>query len=198
MTDNKIISPTHTKGISVVQETEVYLTNEPQNVDWKGYGLRLVIPPNSLPKDTESCTINIKTSFSGHYQFPDNTELVSPVFWLQSTPSCKFKNPVTLEIEHCAPLDNSFRLFMATTLHTDPSNLPFIFKSMPGSTFNVNSSYGVSTLEEFNGDGVAAIQERSGERRYWSGVFYMGLPENRAVHFAITWEDDAHITVSSQ
>ena len=31
---------------------------------------------------------------------------------------------------------------------------------------------------------------------YWSSVYYMGLPNNREIHFTVTWHDDAHITVS--
>ena len=40
------------------------------------------------------------------------------------------------------------------------------------------------------------VQERSDERRYWSSVYYMGPPNNREIHFTVTWHDDAHVTVS--
>ncbi len=176
-----------------MQETKVFLTNEQQRFEWKGYGLRLNIPPQSLPSDTKSCIITIKASLSGQYQFPTNTELVSPIFWLQCNPNCKFKAPLTLEIGHCALLQNSFRLFIARALCTQ-SDLPYTFKVVQGGSFSTQSTYGVVCLERFSG--LAAIQERSDERRYWSSVFYMGPVKKRDVHFTVTWDDDAHITVS--
>ena len=185
--------PTIIKGVDIVQEVKVFLTNEQQSFEWKGYGLKLNIPPNSLPNDVDSCVITIKASLAGQYQFPTNTELVSPVFWLQCNPICKFKVPLSLEIGHCAPLKNSFRLFMARAVCTQ-SELPYIFKALHGSSFSTHSPYGVINLERFSG--MAVIQERSDERRYWSSVFYMGPANKRKVHFTITWEDDVHITVS--
>lgn len=180
------------RGVDVQQQIQVTVTNSPQLFEWKGYGLKLDIPSQSLPSDLECCTITIKASLSGQYQFPPNTELVSPVFWLKCHPSCKFKIPLTLEIQHCAPLKNSSGLVMARALCTQ--DLPYTFSVLPGATFSTYSSYGVLPLHHFSG--VCALQKSSKERRYWSSVFYMGPLQHREIHFAVTWDDDAHITVS--
>ena len=181
----------------MLEETTVIVTKSAQLFDWKGYGLRLQIPENSLPKFVESCTITIKVSLAGQYQFPHNTELVSPVFWLRCEPQCRFNAPLSLSIQHCALPRNSFRLFIARTQCTQ-KDLPYLFKVLHGGTFSKHSSYGVIELNRFSG--VAAVQERSDERpeerRYWSSVYYMGPPNNREIHFTVTWHDDAHITVS--
>ena len=73
-------------------------------------------------------------------------------------------------------------------------DLPYSFKTLHEAIFTETSSYGSITMNSFSGIGV--VQERSDERRYWSNVFYMGPPNNRDIHFTITWHDDARITVS--
>lgn len=169
------------------------MTQSPQMFHWEGYGLKLQIPPQALPAHMTTCTITITASLSGQYQFPSNVSLVSPVFWLRCRPTCRFKVPLHLHIQHCAPVDKSFRLFMARALCTQ-KDLPYYFRIIHGSTFSEHSSYGVVALDSFSGVGV--VQEKSRERRYWSKVFYMGPAYNRTIHFAVTWHNAAHITVS--
>ena len=186
-----------------IQVTEIQVTNSSQFVDWKGYGLRLNIPPGSLPSNLSSCTITIIASLSGHYVFPVNTELVSPVFWFRSNPKCKFQVRLSLEIQHCAPRKNSFRLSFARASHTTylqssssntKEDLPVSFNIIHGGTFNEHTTYGMITLNQFSG--MAVVQNGSDERVYWFGVFYMGKHTNKDIHFAVTWSDDAHVKVS--
>ena len=177
----------------MLEETTVTVAQSAQLFEWRGHGLKLQIPENSLPEGVKSCTITIKASLAGQYQFPPNTELVSPVFWLRCEPQCKFNAPLTLSIQHCALPRNSFRLFIARAQCTQ-TDLPYSFKVLHGGTFSEHSSYGVIELNRFSG--VAVVQERSDERRYWSSVYYMGPPNNREIHFTVTWHDDAHVTVS--
>ena len=110
-------------------------------------------------------------------------------------PYCKFNVPLTLEIQHCAPLKNSSSLFMVKAQCTQ-KDLPYSFKTLHEGIFTATSSYGSIALNSFSGMGV--VQERSDERRYWSNVFYMGPPNYKDIHFTITWHDDAHITVSGR
>ena len=67
------------RGVEVCGETTVVVTNVPQSYAWAGYGLKLHIPKGSLPVGMEQCTINIKASLAGQYEFPENTHLVSAV-----------------------------------------------------------------------------------------------------------------------
>ena len=176
----------------MLKETKVKVTKAAQCFEWKEYGLKLVVPSKSLSYGISSCTITINVSLSGQYQFPDGTELVSPVFWLRCEPNSKFEKPLSLEIQHCALPENSHRLFMVKAVCTQKV-LPYSFKFVYGGTFSKHSSYGVIELDSFSGVGV--VQDRAEERRYWSSVFYMGPPNNRDIHFAVTWHSDAHITV---
>ena len=179
-------------GIDVLQTTSVSVTQSAQLFHWKGYGLKLQIPQQALPSHLKTCTITITATLSGQYQFPENTELVSPVFWLKCEPSCEFEVPLDLHIQHCALPDNSSCLFMARA--TCARNLPYTFGKLNGGVFSKHSSYGVVALDHFSG--MCVVQEGSDERRYWSNVFYMGSPNSRDIHFTVTWHDDAHVTVS--
>ena len=171
----------------------VTVTSSSQSFHWEGYGLKLKVPAQSLPSHINSCKITMMVSLSGLYQFPDNTELVSPVFWLRCEPQVQFEIPLSLEIEHCAPLENYSHLRMTRALCSQ-KDLPYLFKVIPGGgKFSKHSSYGVIGLNSFSGIGV--VQEGSSDRRYWSSVFYMDPPEKRRIHFTVIHRTPTHLTV---
>lgn len=181
------------KRVMVIQTVTIDVFNGfSKHFFWEDYGLRLTIPVNALPKDISTCKIIIKASLCGKYAFPEKMVLVSPVFWLKCVPSCKFQKPLILEIQHCAPPENTSRLSMARALCSQ-KHLPYSFKVIPGGIFNEYTSYGVIPLDRFSG--LAVVQEGSDKRRYWSSVFYMGPHIRRKIHFAVTWHDDAHVIV---
>ena len=173
--------------------TVVTVTSSSQSFHWEGYGLKLKVPAQSLPSHINSCKITLMVSLSGLYQFPDNTELVSPVFWLRCKPQVQFEIPLSLEIEHCAPLENYSHLRMTRALCSQ-KDLPYLFKVIPGGgKFSRHSSYGVIGLNHFSG--IAVGQEGSSDRRYVSSVFYMGPPRIRDIHFTVTHDTSTHLTV---
>ena len=140
-------------GVNVLQETTLQVTNSPQVFDWEEYGMKLIIPEQSLPDNIKCCTITIIVSLSGQYQFTDDVELVSPVFWLRCEPYCNFARPLSLEIEHCALPENVTLLSMARAACTQ-RDLPYSFKVLPGGIFSKHCSYGVIPLNRFSGVGV--------------------------------------------
>ena len=176
-----------------MQEITLEVTNSPQLFNWKEYGLKLNIPEQSLPSNVNSCKITITVSFFGMYQFPEDTELVSPLFWLRCEPHCKLAYPWHLEIEHCAPQKNTQYLCMARAASSQKS-LPYTFKELQGGIFSEFYSYGSIDFSSFGGVGV--FQKWSKERRYWFILFYMTETFTKDIHFAITWNDSAHIKVS--
>ena len=177
------------RGVGVLSETKLEVTNSPRTFHWEEYGLKLIIPPQSLPTNADCCTITITASLSGQYQFLDDMELVSPVFWLRCEPRCIFACPLSLEIEHCALTKNINGLSMVRAASTQ-KDLPYPFEMLDGGVFCPSSKFGVIKMRSFSGVGVA--QKKSMQRRYWSGVFYL----NEDIHFAVTWHDNAHIKVS--
>ena len=186
------------RGVGVCGEmTVVVYSSHCQQITWPGYGLRLHIPKGCLPADMEQCTINIKASLAGQYEFPENSHLVSAVFWLCCEDVHEFAKPITMEIQHCAKLQNDANLLSFVRAVCSRKQLPYTFKQLPGGNFNSHSSYGVIELNSFSGVGVT--QEGSEDREYCSRIFYIHssreVPVNREIHFVVTWNIETHLTV---
>ncbi len=92
-------------GVSIESHTKLEVTNDAQNFHWKGYGFNMFIPKDCLPAKAESkhYTIHLYATISQEcYRFPKNHELMSAVYWIRCNPLCRFRNPITIEIQHCA------------------------------------------------------------------------------------------------
>ena len=168
------------------------VTSSPQTFIWKDFGLKLIIPKDSLPIGIKKCGINIKVSIAGQYEFPENLHLVSAVFWLRCEPMCQFMQPLSLEIQHCAKQDNVSKLCFMKALCSQ-ENLPYTFKlRKTGSHFH---RYSVIQLNNFSG--VAVAQEGSEEREYIARLFYLRQNiHTYDIHLVVTWNIEAHIIVS--
>ena len=186
------------RGVEVCGEmTVVVYSSHGQQITWPGYGLRLNIPKGCLPAGMEQCTINIKASLAGQYEFPENSHLVSAIFWLRCEDVRKFTKPITVEIQHCAKSENITNLSFIRAVCSQ-KQLPYTFKQLPGGNFTSHSSYGVIELNSFSGVGVT--QEGSEDREYCSRLFYMPLTQkilNQEIDFVVSWNTDAHLTVSN-
>lgn len=168
------------------------MTNSSQFFCWEGYGLRIHVRSNSLPKNVEQCTINIKASIAGQYEFPENHHVVSATYWLHCFPACKFNRPISLEIQHCAPRDNiHIRKLSIVRARSTQNQPPYTFKKVPGGIFSAKSSYGCIKLSHFSG---VAVTSPTDEREYCGHLFYSRLrPE---FYFLVTWNAEIHIAVS--
>ena len=175
----------------------VIITNDPRTFVWEEYGLKLHIPDGCLPVGTKQCAINIKASLAGQYEFPENSHLVSAVFWLRCEPRCTFTKALTLEIEHCAKLENVSKLCFVRAVCTQP-HIPYTFKRLDGGKFSHFSSFGAIELSSFSG--LAINQEGSEEREYCAMLCYLGqdftLSYEFDIHFVVTWNTKAHLAVS--
>lgn len=183
------------QGVEFCGEIPKIVTNTAETFPWKGFGITFHIQQNRLPPDTKQITINTGASIAGQYQFPENYYLVSAVYWFRCEPQCDFETKITLEIEHCAKLQNNSRLSFARALCSQKP--PYTFECVKGGQFSSHDS--LSIILKFNRDcfGVAVIQEGSKEKYYYARLFYVGLNAlHHEVHLAVTLNTAAHITVS--
>ena len=181
------------RGAEVCGETSIVVTNNPQSFIWEGFGLKLHIPKGCLPVDMPQCIIHIQASLAGQYEFPENSHLVSAVFWLRCEPRCKFIEALTLELDHCAKLEDIDlqKLHFVRALCSQ-KHLPYAFEKLGG---NFNSSGGAIELNSFSG--VAITQEGSEEREYCAMLFYLIIQHQLLIHFVVTWNTKTHLKVSS-
>ena len=181
--------------MEVCGEMSVVVSNSHnQRVTWEGFGLKLFIEENSLPADVAECEIHIKASLAGQYEFQESTHLVSAIFWLRCEPMCKFTKPITVELQHCAKLENVANLNLKfARAFCNATRLPYVFKPI-GGDFGSHSSYGVIQLNGFSG--LAITQEGSDERQYCSKLFYISKYfSGHQIDLVVMWDTEAHLNV---
>ena len=119
----------------------------------------------------DQCVLHIYASLAGQYQLPDNVVLVSAVFWVRCDPLCRFKQKLTLEIQHCGMINAStkFTFVQASSRGREQSKYTFSEMKNP-SSFTEHRSYGSVKLDHFCRVGVGA--EGSVEKKYCYNVYY--------------------------
>ena len=172
------------------------VTRDAQSFVWENYGLKLHIPKGCLPAGVDLCKIRIQASIAGQYEFPENSHLVSAVFWFQCEHKCVFTKPITLEMHHCAKSQSASRLqFVKASCRQ--KQLPYTFEEISvGGKFNSHSSYGVLDLESFSG--IGTVQNGSEEREYCAMLFYVEsrVMIGHVIDFVIVWDCETHLNVS--
>ena len=176
----------------MIAETDFVVSTKGGSFEWKGYGLRLSVSEDSLPTGMEECRINIKASLSGPFQLPEDSDLLSPVFWISAL--CKFEKPVTLEIQHCASRDKaSFADLNFISTKCSQRELPYTFKQLDGGKFHADSSYGSIQLSHFSGIGIAG--RKGTPRAYCAQIYYTIKASDWKFYFFITKDLDTLKTV---
>ena len=182
-------------GVEVCGETSVVVhSSQGQLVEWNG--LKLYIHAGSLPKGLQQCTIFIKASLAGEYEIPENTSLVSGIFWLRCEPQCIFIKPIMVEIQHCSTKRDLSKLKMVRAF-CNQKPLPYKFKPLGGS-FNSDTFYGAIDMKGFSG--VAVIEENP-DRLYYNQLIYCSNQSQQRhdveIYIVFTWNTNTHINVSN-
>ena len=185
------------RGFEAFAQTSFTITgSSSQSFEWKGYGLKLHVPKGAFSEKEKGCKIDIKAGLDGQFEFPAKSQLVSCIYWL-SCPQ-KFLEPVTLEIWHCALIENSSQssgLHFVVAKCSQPE-LPYKFKALDKGTFSPHSSYGSIQVSQFSFFGLASVFKSL--RRYYSTLHYIrkGI-RSWHVDIAVTWNHPAHLQVRS-
>ena len=160
------------RGADIVAKTTLEIVpGMPLSYEWEGHGMKLYIPADALKPDTATLTMNIQASLSGQYQLPDDTELVSGVYWV-AFPR-RFSQPVTMELQHCACLEHPDQLssLFFITAKCNQETLPYQFQPLPRGSFSTDSSFGAIELYHFSGVGVARRKRK--RNHYIAYIFYI-------------------------
>ena len=176
--------------------TEFTVSTQGINFEWDGYGLKLYVSEGSLPVGVEKCKINVRASLSGQFQLPEDSDLLSAVFWISAP--CNFTKPVTLEIQHCALREDETVLsdLSFVSAMCSQKDLPYRFKQLDGGVFTIHTSYGSIQLDHFSGIGIAGSSKTP--RSYCAHLYHtMKQIYDWRYYLAITRDLKAHITVSS-
>ena len=137
------------------------------NYKWEKNGLELSIQEGSLKPGTAPVAVNVSASVSGEYKFPDNTDLVSGVYWITS--SQKFSKNVSLKLRHCVSIEHPDELnsLFFLTASSSQEVLPYEFKKVSGGIFSQENFEGSIELPNFSGWAIGCVREiLFGRRRY--------------------------------
>ena len=150
----------------------------------------------ALPAGLEECRILLKVGLSGQFALPENTSLVSAVYWLDSEPRRKFSKLFTMEIQHCVKPTHTSKLKF---VHAKCSQklLPYEFEDVEGGVFSTDSAYGCVQCDHFSLFGIVIRKLVPQVQLYCASLYYQRTGVNRIdIHFVITKDLEAHATVS--
>ena len=163
------------EGFDVIAEKTVQVTNEEQSIVWEGYGHRLYIPSNALPLDVSQFQLKMAVALSGTFQFPEDGILVSAVYsFSHNLGSKELRQPVTLEIQHCATTSalSDLQILRAST-HSD---IPYKFETCPDGDFISTEGYGKVKLNTFSLIGIwKRFCSIFGSVHYCAKIFYTAI-----------------------
>ena len=191
-------------------ETDVPILymGKPKSLISKRDGLKICIPESALSLDVNE--VQFKAFFSGWFQFPEGTELVSGLYWID----CPMKQ-AKVEIQHCAaakPADLPHILtFVECTQEASLlSGQQDQFKVLDGGVFSSSSRYGSIDLSHSSIVAIVSkqnptrppsidigVNQPDSSRRYLVRLYYRSIGmHNWEVYFAIMWNLDILINVS--
>ena len=176
------------RGFESFAETSFVITSShSHSFEWQGYGLKLHIPEGAVPAEHTECRIDIKAGLSGQFSFPEDSQLVSCVYWISC--SQKFLKSVTLDIEHCAAVHDSSQSssLRFAAAKCSQAELPYQFKELKQATFSPQSSFGSVRVSQFSFFGIVH-KIFSFRRCYCGNLYYMNKGLNDwQVDFVIMW-----------
>ena len=177
------------RGFETFAETSFNISDShSHSFEWKGHGLKLHIPEGAVPAEHTECKIDIKVGMTGQFRIPDDLQHVSCIYWLRG-PQSPFLKPITLEIEHCASLQDSsqsesLRFVVAKCSQTE---LPYEFRELKMGKFAPQSSYGSVHINQFSYFAITIPRRYSWFQQYYSSLFYIQKGFNKwHVDFVIT------------
>ena len=170
----------------------------PLTYEWKSHGITLYIPPDALKPGTPTLTMTIQASLSGQYHLPDDTELVSGIYWIVCHRRLSW--PVTLMLQHCANIEHPDQLSSLSflTAKCNQKTLPYEFRPLPGGKFSTNSCYGYIELDHFSAFGIGWIWGKEKKKCYTAQVFYIPQTPTTCtwlMHFTIFCDLDLYLKV---
>lgn len=185
--------------MTVAASTTFTYTGRANTLDWSKYGLQIHFQDDGLPVGATECKLSVRASLSGDFHFPEETELVSGIYAVSA--SCKFCKPVTVELQHCAVLeqeeDSSDMAFVTSSCLQ--KNLPYNFMILDGGEFPRGRRWGKMQLSHFSL--VGAIRRKRPHSRpgkeYCGRLYYLATTRHHCwrIHYVIVGNLKLHITV---
>lgn len=106
-------------------------------MSWEECGIKIIFPSCTLTAYIE-VTVNVLLTDSD-FHLPEGSELASAVYDISADKP--FSKPVTIQIQHCVPLNDASRTSMSFATANTQKGPPYTFHKLEG-VFRCESSYG--------------------------------------------------------
>ena len=146
------------RGVEVYKETVLEIVGDlPQKVEWPGYGFFIEVPEGAVPPGV-TVSVGVKVILAGQFQFPENRQLISAIYWISS--SIAFLKEVSVNIQHCAVAhsEDQCSQFKFIIAKCSQKELPYTFREREG-LFNSHTPYGAIKLKQFSILGQTAPED---------------------------------------
>ena len=153
--------------------------DKPQKLKWPGYGFYIEVPEGTLPPGV-TASVGIKIISNGKFKLPENSQLISAVYWIFS--SVVFLKEVSVNIQHCAVIRSLEQCSKCKFIIAKCSQevLPNRFKEKDG-LFNVYTQYATIKLKQSLLVGATGPEDT--ELCYMGLKFYKPIPHTVRVEF---------------
>ena len=186
------------KGARIIAQTKIEITpDQPLDYHWEGHGFKVHIPAGAIGGQRRPVILCIQASLSGNYRLPNDSELVSGVYWLSLHPTVKrFHSKATISIQHCASDDDSALSFI--TAMCTQKTLPYDFKSLAGGSFS-ESANGNIQVDHFSAYGILSFGRNKlyANKLYAFCTYYIPKATNvYEAHITVTQDLDLQLKVT--
>ena len=122
--------------------------NKHQIASWDDFGFHLSVPDGAVPSDV-TVSLTVKAIMSGQFQLPDDTQLVSSIYWVSA--SRVFDKEVSVHIEHCAIINSEEEAsnYKFIVGKCSQKTLPYTFK-ICDALFSPESRLGTINIRQFS------------------------------------------------
>ena len=129
--------------------------NEAHHFYWKGFGFKLHVPRNALKSGISDCTLHVKAFLPNNYlELPENTKLVSAIYYISMPSPSALRESVDIEIEHCCKLVEGWRERLRFVTSESAQWERASFSYIDGGHFHNDSTYGRISLHHFSWFGI--------------------------------------------
>lgn len=179
-------------GVEVCsKKSESVSSSQGQTIELNGF--KFEIHEGSLP---EGSKVHIQASIAGEYEIPENSSLVSAIYWVRCEPESAITKPITVEIQHCSTREDVSKLKIVGAVSSQEHG-SYKFKPFVGGRFDAHTSYGAIEVNDFSGYGVIEEGNSESKRVYYCQPFYrpLSLQQRHEICIIFIWNTEAHIDV---
>ena len=96
-----------------------------------------------------TASVGVKVILAGQFKFPENSQLISAIYWVSS--SVEFVKKVAVNIQHCAVIrsEDQCSQFKFIIAKCSQKELPYKFREREG-LFSSHTQYGAIKLKQFS------------------------------------------------